>query len=75
MHLQGFFFHIKCESCLMRPSEYALVTWLTSPNHDLASVNVFGMGKLNIVSSMDLEGVTPEGVIWRPPNCTGSWQN
>ena len=44
------------------------------PNHDLASVSEFGMGKLNIASSMGLEEVTPEGVIWRFPNCTVSWQ-
>ena len=28
------------------PSEYAQATWLTCPNHDLASVSVFGIGKL-----------------------------
>ena len=42
---------------MMGPSEYAQLTWLTSPNHDLASVSVLGMGKLDIASSMDLEGV------------------
>ena len=36
----------------------------------LAYVSVLGIGKLNIASSMDSEGVIPEGVIWRPPNCT-----
>ena len=73
----------KCESCLTRsrkgsmtgPSEYAQATWLTSPNHDLASASVFGTGKFSIASSMGLEGVTPEDVIWSPPNSTMSWQN
>ena len=34
-----------------------------------------GLGKLEIAFSKLLEGVTPVGVIWRPPNWTTSWQN
>ena len=49
------------------PSKYAQATWLTSPNYDLASVNVLWTGKFNMVSSMESVGVIPEGVIWRPP--------
>ena len=73
-------FHIKCVSCLKRsrkgrmakPSEYAQGTWSTSPNHNLASVSVFGLRKLNIALSIDLERVTLEVDIWRPPNCSVS---
>ena len=76
-------FHAKCESRLTRlwkrimngPSEYAQATCLTSPNHELASVSVFRIGKFNIASMMDSEGVIPEGVIWRSLNCTMSWKN
>ena len=62
--------HTRCESHLTKsrngsmtgPSEYAQATWLTSLNHDLTSVRVLGIGKPNIASSMDSEGVIPEGV-------------
>ena len=46
------------------PNEYAQATWLMSPNYDLVSVIVLGTGKLCIACIMNLEGVTPEGVIW-----------
>ena len=77
MHLQDFDSK-QIRSCLTRsrkgsitgPSEYAQATWLTSPNYDLVSVIVLGPGKFCIACIMDSEGVTPEGVIWRPPNYT-----
>ena len=78
-----FWFHIKRESYLTRlqkgsmtgPSEYAQATYLTSLNHDLASVSVLGIRTLSITSCMDSEGVTLESIIFRHPNCTMSWQN
>ena len=73
-------FHANLEFCLTRsrkdsmtgPNEYAQATWLMSPNHDLVSVIALGTEKLRIACIMDSEGVTLEGVIWRPSNCTKS---
>ena len=41
-------------------SKYVQATWLTSPNHDLASVCVLEIGKFDIASSIDLVEVTLE---------------
>ena len=70
------FFFTSCRNgSIIGLNEYAHATWLTSPNQDLASVMFLGLGKLEIAFSKLLEGVTPVGVIWRPPNWTTSWQN
>ena len=50
-------FHMKCVSFLTRSlngsiiglNEYAHATWLTNPNQDLASVILWGAGKLEMV--------------------------
>ena len=78
-----FWFHTKFESCLMRsqkgctsgPSEHTQAIWLTCSKHDLSSERVLRIGKFNIASSMNSDGVTAEGVIWRPPIYTTSLQN
>ena len=70
-----FFFTSSRNGSIIGLNEYAHATWLTSPNQDLASVMFLGLGKPEIAFSKLLEGVTPVGVIWRPPNWTTSWQN
>ena len=76
-------FHAKCGSRLTRsrngsmtgPSEFAQASWLTSPNNELASMSVLGIEKFKIASSMNSEDASLAGVIWKPLNCTTSWQN
>ena len=63
------------KGCITGPSEKAQATWFTNPNHDLASVIFWGVGKSCIAESIDWEGATPEGVYCNPTNCTVSWQN
>ena len=48
-------------------NEYAHATWLTSPNQDISLVIFLGLGKPDIAFSRLSQGVTPEDVIWRPP--------
>ena len=60
---------------IMGRNEYAHATWLTSLNQDLASVIFLEVGKVDIAFNRLSQGVTPEDVIWRPPNWTTSWQN
>ena len=48
-----------CESCLMSmigPSEYTQATWLTRPQHDLASVNVLGLKCLKLPQAWTQKG-------------------
>ena len=63
------------KGCITDPSEKAQATWFTNPNHDLASVMFWGVGKSCIAESIDWEGATREGVNCNPANCTVSWQN
>ena len=57
-------FHVNYESHLTKSgkgrmtglSQYAQATWLTSPNHDLASESVLWIGKFYRASSMDSVG-------------------
>ena len=44
-------------------NEYAHVTWLTKPNHDLASVRSLGVVKSLIPDKMLSDGVNADGVI------------
>ena len=49
----------------------AHATWLTSLNQDFAGMIFLGAGKLEIAFSKLSQRVTPDVVIWQPPN----WQN
>ena len=56
-------FGVLFDKVLREQHKWTQTIWLTSPTNDLASVIVLGTGKLSIACIMDLERVTPEGVI------------
>ena len=68
-----FFLTRSRKSNITGSNENTQATWLMIPNHDMGSVIVFGTGKLSITCIIDSKGVTPEGVIWSPPNYTTFW--
>ena len=45
-------------------NQYAHVTWLTKPNHDLAPVKSLGIGKSLVADKMLSDRVIPDSVIF-----------